>query len=98
MNGNELISLLSVALNNSVVLAITGAIIASIFLRRDTSTKEFEIIKAGHFKGAIDSLLKTGKMTYDLDEYDERSLKQEKKDWLSWAKNVQSWKKLSPYI
>ncbi len=52
----------------------------------------------GGIFGFIDFLKTINEVSDDLDEYDERSLKQEKKDWLSWAKNVQSWKKLSPYI
>lgn len=66
MDGLELISLLQNTLPQAISLGsvVTGALITALFLRHNTSTQEFEKIKAGHFKEAIDDLLKAGKMTY----------------------------------
>lgn len=66
MDGLGLITLLQNVLPHAFSLgsAVTGALITALFLRRNTSTQEFEKIKAGHFKEAIDDLLDAGKMTY----------------------------------
>lgn len=66
MNGTDIITFLT---NNfptvmSTVSAITGSLFTAIFLRHNTSAKEFEKIKAGQLKEAADELLKSGKMTY----------------------------------
>lgn len=62
----ELNPILSTLLESgpSVITAITGSILTAIFLRRDTSTKEFEKIKACTFNEVIQNLLAEGKMTY----------------------------------
>lgn len=52
--------------SNSVPLII-GAIITAVFLRRNTTTQEFEKIKANKFAEVVDDLLESGKMT--LTEY-----------------------------
>lgn len=66
MNGNELILLLSENIGPylTAVGPIAGAIITAIFLRHNTSAKEFKKIKAGKLGEVIDGLLKSGKMTY----------------------------------
>jgi len=66
MNGTEIIALLTQNLTpiTTVVSAVVGGIFTSIFLRRNTATKEFEKIKAGHFREVAEDLLKTGKMTH----------------------------------
>ena len=66
MNGAELISLLENTLPQTVpvISAIVGSLLTALFLRHNTSTQEFEKIKAGHFKDVIDDLLDSGKMTY----------------------------------
>lgn len=66
MDENALISALQdgFPLDTTVVSAVVGALVTTVFLRRDTSVKEFEKIKAGKFNEVIDSLLKSGKMSY----------------------------------
>lgn len=66
MDGNALIEIIKGGLPilNSTVSAITGAIVTTLFLRKNTSTTEFEKIKAGKFKDVIDNLLDSGKMSY----------------------------------
>lgn len=66
MDSNALISALQngLAIESSAVSAIVGALITTIFLRRDTSVQEFEKVKAGMFEDVIESLLKSGKMSY----------------------------------
>ena len=66
MTGNEIITLLSNNLSTllSPVKLVVGALITSIFLRRDTSSTEFEKIKAGMFKDVAKNLLESGRMTY----------------------------------
>ena len=66
MNGTELISLIQSALPvaTSAISAIGGAIFTSVFLRKNTSTKEFEKLKAGKMQEVADDLLESGKMTY----------------------------------
>jgi len=44
--------------------AIVGAVISTLFLRKNTGTTEFEKIKMGLFKEAATELLDNGKMTY----------------------------------
>lgn len=66
MDGNMLIEIIKGGLPilNSTVSAIAGAVVTTLFLRKNTSTTEFEKIKAGKFKDVIDSLLDSGKMSY----------------------------------
>jgi len=66
MNGTEIITLLSNNLPavSSIVESVTGGVFTAIFLRHDTSTTEFEKVKAGQFKEVADELLNAGKMSY----------------------------------
>lgn len=66
MNGTEIISLIHSALPvvQSTITAIGGAIFTAVFLRKNTSTKEFEKLKAGKMQEVADDLLESGKMTY----------------------------------
>ena len=66
MNGTEIISLIQSALPvvQSVISAIGGAIFTAVFLRKNTSTQEFEKLKAGKMQEVADDLLESGKMTY----------------------------------
>ena len=48
----------------TVIGAVAGSLITAIFLRNNTSIKEFEKIKAGQFEEVIEELLSSGKMTY----------------------------------
>lgn len=66
MDGNALIEIIKGGLPifNSTVSAIAGAVVTTLFLRKNTSTTEFEKIKAGKFKDVIDNLLDNGKMSY----------------------------------
>lgn len=48
----------------SSMSAIVGAVISTLFLRRNTNITEFEKIKTGHFKEVVDTLLENGQMTY----------------------------------
>ena len=66
MEGLELITFLQNTLPQAISIgsAVTGSLITALFLRHNTSTQEFEKIKAGHFKEAIEDLLNSGKMTY----------------------------------
>ena len=66
MDGNALIEVIKTGLPviNSSVSAIVGAIITTLFLRKNTSTTEFEKVKAGKFSLVIDQLLESGKMSY----------------------------------
>lgn len=66
MNGTEIISLIQSALPvaQSVISAIGGAIFTAIFLRKNTSTQEFEKLKAGKMQEVADDLLESGQMTY----------------------------------
>ena len=66
MNGTEIISFLSENFPSiaNAVSAVTGGLFTAIFLRHNTAAKEFEKIKAGHFKEVADELLKTGEMTH----------------------------------
>ena len=66
MNGTEIISYL--ATNAPALLAgvgpIVGSLLTVLFLRTNTTTAEFEKIKAGKFDEVLDELLTTGKITY----------------------------------
>lgn len=66
MNGTEIITLIQSALPivSSAITAIGSAIFTAVFLRKNTSTKEFEKLKAGKMQEVADDLLKSGKMTY----------------------------------
>jgi len=63
---NEIIEVLKEGINPalSVVYVVVGGIISSVFLRKNTATKEFEKVKAGKFEEVIDDLLKSGEMTH----------------------------------
>lgn len=66
MDENLLISTLqnALAIDSTAVSAVVGALVTTIFLRRDTSVQEFEKVKAGKFDEVIDSLLNSGRMSY----------------------------------
>lgn len=66
MDGNALIEVIKsgVPVLNSSISAIAGAIVTTLFLRKNTLTAEFEKIKAGKFSEVIDDLLDSGKMSY----------------------------------
>lgn len=66
MTGTEIIEFLSGNVGDitTAVGAVAGSLITAIFLRNNTSIKEFEKIKAGRFDEVTEELLKTGKMTY----------------------------------
>ena len=53
-----------ITLANTSVSTIVGALITTLFLRKNTNTEEFEKIKAAKFSDVIDKLLDSGKMTY----------------------------------
>ena len=66
MDENTLIEVIKggIGLANSSISAIVGALISTLFLRKNTKTSEFEKIKAVKFSSVIDELLDSGKMTY----------------------------------
>lgn len=66
MDGTEIIRYLGENLPAvlSTVNCVVGGVFTVVFLRRNTSAKEFEKIKAGQFKEVADSLLGSGNMTY----------------------------------
>lgn len=66
MTGSEIITFLNGNIGEitTAIGAVTGSLITAIFLRNNTSIKEFEKIKAGRFNEVIEDLLKSGKMTY----------------------------------
>ena len=66
MDENTLIEVIKGGLNlaNSSISAVVGAVITTLFLRKNTKTSEFEKIKAGKFNEVIDQLLESGKMSY----------------------------------
>ncbi|MDE7210723.1 MAG: DUF2806 domain-containing protein [Lachnospiraceae bacterium] len=70
MGGAELINFIKENIGTLITpaVSIAGTLMAAIHLRKktsiETSTQEFEKIKAGHLKEAADELLKSGKMTY----------------------------------
>ena len=43
---------------------VVGAVLTTLFLKKNTNKTEFEKIKAGKFDEVIDFLLDTGKMSY----------------------------------
>lgn len=52
------------SLTSASISSVVGAIIGTLFLRKNTKTSEFEKIKAGKFNVVIDQLLESGDMTY----------------------------------
>ena len=88
MDGNTLIEVIKTELPviSSSVSAIVGAIITTLFLRKNTSTTEFEKVKAGKFSLVIDQLLESGKMSY-LEYYRCRNFLSRKKSWTDWKRN-----------
>lgn len=66
MEQNLLIDLLktSMPIVSSSISHVVGALVTTLFLRKNTKIKEFEKIKAGKFDEVIDELLDSGKMTY----------------------------------
>ena len=62
----EIIELLkgSVGEITTAIGAVAGSLITAIFLRNNTSIKEFEKIKAGRFEEVTEELLSSGKMSY----------------------------------
>lgn len=66
MKETALIELLkgSMDIASSSVSAIVGALVTTLFLRKNTQTTEFEKIKAAKFQDVINDLLDSGKMTY----------------------------------
>ena len=66
MKETTLIELLkgSMDIASSSVSAIVGALVTTLFLRKNTQTTEFEKIKAAKFQDVINDLLDSGKMTY----------------------------------
>jgi len=48
----------------SSLSGIVGAVLGTLFLRRNTTTTEFEKLKAGKFSEVTDKLLEEGKMSY----------------------------------
>lgn len=66
MDVNALIELIrgGLSLANSSISAIVGALITTLFLRKNLNSTEFEKIKARKFSSVIDQLLEKGKMTY----------------------------------
>ena len=63
MDGNTLIEVIKsgITMINSSLSAIVGAVVTTLFLRRNTRVTEFEKIKAGKFSELIDELLKNEK-------------------------------------
>lgn len=70
MSGSEIIEFVknNIMPHASQVKLVVTSVIAAFYLRRknsiETSTQEFEKIKAGHMKEAADVLLESGKLTY----------------------------------
>ncbi len=66
MDTNNLIEIIKngTPIVQSSLSAIVGAVISTLFLRKNTGTTEFEKIKMGLFKDAATELLDNGKMTY----------------------------------
>lgn len=54
----------AISLGNSTISGVVQALITTLFLRKNTSTEEFEKIKANKFGDVINDLLDNGKMTY----------------------------------
>lgn len=63
MDGTALVSLLQAGAP-SMISAITGSVLTAYFMRGNTKTSEFEKIKAGRFNEVTETLLHSGKMTY----------------------------------
>lgn len=65
MNTTTLIEIIKNApVVQSSLSAVVGAVISTLFLKKNTKTTEFEKIKMGLFKEAVTELLDNGKMTY----------------------------------
>lgn len=65
MTGYELIQLLITSPSiGGIINAISGAIIGALFLRSNTSKREFEKIKSGRLNEVVEDLLASGEMTY----------------------------------
>ena len=66
MDTNTLIEVIksSTPVIQSSLSAVVGAVISTLFLRKNTNTTEFEKIKVGLFKQVASELLESGKMTY----------------------------------
>ncbi len=66
MEGNSLIQFIKGVspIVQPLVSSVTGALMTTLFLRRNTKNSEFEKIKAGKFQNLIDEMLEKGKLTY----------------------------------
>lgn len=66
LDTNNLINILEngVTYFQPALSTVVGAVLSTLFLKKNTSQPEFEKIKAGKFNEAIDFLLDTGKMSY----------------------------------
>lgn len=65
MTGSELITYLSnFPIAQSAISQISGALIAVLFMKKRTSTKEFEKLKAGEFKEVLHDLVANGEISY----------------------------------
>lgn len=66
MNESFMLEILkgAISFGSSTVSGIVQALLTTLFLRKNTSTNEFEKIKTNRFSEVIDSLLNSGKMTY----------------------------------
>ena len=66
MNSNAIIDLLSegMPIVNSAINSVVGALVTTLFVRKNTRAEEFEKIKLGKFNDVIEDLLDNGKMTY----------------------------------
>lgn len=66
MDTNNLINIFEngVTYFQPALSTVVGAVLSTLFLKRNTSQPEFEKIKAGKFNEVVDFLLDTGKMSY----------------------------------
>lgn len=66
MDSNNLIDILQkgVTYFQPALSTVVGAVLSTLFLRKNTSQPEFEKIKAGKFNEVVEFLLDTGKMSY----------------------------------
>ena len=66
MDGTALVEYLSKGIEflKPAVSTVVGALMATMFLRKNTRTTEFEKIKSGLFQEAAEELLENGKLTY----------------------------------
>ena len=65
ITGSEFITYLSnFPIAQSAISQISGALIAVMFMRKKTSTKEFEKLKAGEFKEVLHDLVTNGEISY----------------------------------